>query len=127
MAITDRFCTAHIVEENCELHYSCGGLWGVDTINELFETLNRACAPLVKARKPIYSLGDFSEAIPQDRATAEKIAEFLREAAKFGLKRTAIYGAPVLMKMQYKRVSDGTEVAFFDTKGEALDWLRQKV
>lgn len=124
MSVTDRICTAHLVEEYCELHYRCGGFWSVDSIDEMFETLNAASLPLVKARKPIYSLGDFSDALPQDRGTAEKIAAFLRNAAKFGLVRTAIYGAPPLMKLQYRRVSEGIEVEFFDTKAQALEWLR---
>ena len=124
MATIDRHCTAHLLEDQCELHYKCGGFWSVDTIDEMFDTLNSTSLPLVKAHKPIYSLGDFTDAIPQDRETAQKIADFLRNAAKFGLIRTAIYGAPALMKLQYKRVSQGIEVEFFDTKAEAVAWLR---
>lgn len=124
MAQNERVCTAHLVEEHCELHYKCGGFWDVSNVQEMFDTLNRASAPLAKAGKPIYSLGDFSEAIPQDQETAEKIGEYLKEAAKFGLKRTAIYEAPALMKLQYRRLSKGIEVDFFDNKADALNWLR---
>ena len=124
MSVTDRFVTARLIEERCELHYECGGLWNIDTIEELFATLNRTCLPLVQAGKPIYSIADFSAAIPQERATAEKIAGYLKEAQRHGLKRTAIFGAPALMKMQYKRISQGITLEFFDTEREALAWLR---
>ena len=124
MSTTDRIVTAHLDEAHDELHYRCGGLWDVQSIDELFACLNEACLPLVKQRKAIYSLGDFTTAVPQDRETAEKIGDYLRTAKQFGLNRTAIYGAPVLMRMQYKRVAPDVIVEFFDTKPEALQWLR---
>ena len=124
MSETDRIVSAHLVEEHNELHYVCGGLWDEVSIQHLFDTLDAASLPLVKAHKPIYSLGDFSKALPQDGATAEKIGEYLRTAKQFGLDRTAIFGAPILMKMQYKRVAPDVNVEFFETKGDALHWLR---
>ena len=124
MATTDRIVTAHLDDEHNELHYRCGGLWDAQSIDELFAHLNEASLPLVKARKKIYSLGDFTTAMPQDRDTAEKIGGFLRTAKQFGLDRTAIYGAPILMQMQYTRVAPDVNVEFFDTKAEAVAWLR---
>ncbi|MXO90677.1 STAS/SEC14 domain-containing protein [Pontixanthobacter aquaemixtae] len=125
MAITDRIVSARLNEEHGELHYRCGGLWDEHSIDELFDCLNRASEPLVRARKPIYALGDFTTAMPQVRATAEKIGAHLRNAKEFGLERMAIYGAPILMRMQYKRFAPDVNVEFFDTKGQALNWLRE--
>ena len=124
MAYTAKKVSANLVEDKGELHYVCGGLWDENSIDELFDTLNRASEPLVRARRPIYSLGDFTDALPQDQKTAEKIGSYLRTAQQFGLDRTAIFGAPRLMEMQYRRVAPDINVEFFDTKSEALTWLR---
>ena len=124
MSTTERIVTAHLDEAHDELHYRCGGMWDAQSIEEMFACLNEASLPLIKQRKAIYSLGDFTTALPQDRETAEKIGDYLRTAKQFGLDRTAIYGAPVLMRMQYKRVAPDVNVEFFDTKAEALQWLR---
>ena len=116
MSTTDRIVTAHLDEAHDELHYRCGGLWDVQSIDELFACLNEACLPLVKQRKAIYSLGDFTTAVPQDRETAEKIGDYFRTAKQFGFDRTAIHGAPVLMRMRYKRVAPDVNVEFFDDR-----------
>lgn len=121
---TERVINARLVEDHCELHYECGGLWNVDNIDELFEVLGRTSVPLLKTGKPIYALGDFSRAIPQDRVTAQKIADYLETAAKAGFKRSAIVNATALSKMQYKRMAESVEVEFFDNRGDALNWLR---
>ncbi len=122
---TDRIINARLIEDRCELHYECGGLWSVDTIDEMFEVLGRTTVPLLKAGKPIYALGDFSRALPQDRATAAKIADHLQAAAKVGFKRSAIVNASALFKMQYRRVASGIDVEFFDNRADALAWLRE--
>lgn len=121
---TERVIHARLVEDHCELHYECGGLWNVDNIDEMFDVLGRTSVPLLKAGKPIYALGDFTRAIPQDRATAQKIADHLQTAAKAGFKRSSIVNATALSKMQYKRMAEGVEVEFFDNRSAALNWLR---
>ena len=125
MTITENFHTVRLLEEFNEVHFTCGGFWNPEVMRGFFAELNAATLPLVKAGKSMYALGDFSEAMPQDRETAEIIAEHLRNAIKFGLKRVAIINATALMKIQYKRVSQGLEVEFFESKAAALDWLRK--
>lgn len=125
MADTDRLISAHVIEERNELHYACGGLWDAQSIDDMFETLNRACMPLVKSGKPFSSIGDFSTAMPQDSETADKIGAHLRSAMQFGLQRIAIFGAAPLMKLQYKRVAPEIEMEFFETEEDALAWVRR--
>lgn len=115
---------SHLVEDMCELHYSCGGFWTKDTLERFFASLSDTLMPLLKARKPYYSVGDFTEAMPVDRETAELIASNLETAVKFGLRKTAIINASPLMKMQYRRVAKDVEVEFFDNKVDALHWIR---
>ena len=50
--------------------------------------------------------------------------DHLLNARKFGLKRVAIMGASALVKLQYKRLSDGIEVEYFDNRDDAIRWLR---
>lgn len=121
---TEKVIKARLNEERCELHYECGGLWNSENIDEMFGVLGKTSMPLLKAGRPIYAVGDYSKAIPQDRATAEKISQHLDQAAKAGFKRSAIVGASALFKLQYKRVAKSVEVEFFDTESEAIAWLR---
>lgn len=124
MLDTERLIKAHLDEEHAELHYECGGFWDAESIDEMFAVLSRTSAPLVKAGKPFSGLGDFSRAMPQDQATAQKMGEHLQMAAKAGYKRSAIVGASALFKLQYRRVSQGIEVEYFDDRDAAIKWLR---
>lgn len=125
MSVTQTFHSADLVENQNEVHFACGGFWNVDMMREFLDQLNATTAPLVKADRPIYAMGDFTKALPQDRETADLVASHLRKAAGFGLKRIAIINATPLMKMQYKRVSQGLDVEFFDSKVAGLAWLRE--
>ncbi len=107
------------------MHFACAGLWTPQIMSEFLILLNETTKPLVKAGKPIYALGDFSEALPQDRETAALVGDHLENARRFGLKRIAIVGATALMKMQYKRVAADMDVGFFDTRADALIYLRE--
>lgn len=124
MAVTENFYSCELVEDRCEVHFRCGGFWNPEIMRAFLDKLNETTKPLIKAGKPVYSLGDFSEALPQDRETAAMVATHLENAKKFGLKRVALINATPLMQMQYKRVSSGLDVAFFETKATALNWLR---
>ncbi|MEE4289424.1 MAG: STAS/SEC14 domain-containing protein [Erythrobacter sp.] len=117
--------SAQLLEDRCEVHFVCGGFWDTELMAKFLALLDATCKPLVKAGKPIYALGDFSKALPQDRATAAMVSDHLVNARKAGLKRVAIVGATALMKIQYKRVSAGMEVEYFDTTSAALTWLRE--
>jgi hypothetical protein len=124
MGVMENFYTSDLIESHCEVHFACGGFWDPATMRAFLDQLNAKTLPLVKAGKPIYALGDFTDALPQDRETADLVAAHLQNAANFGLRRIAVVKATPLMKMQYRRVSKGFEVEYFDSKAEALAWLR---
>lgn len=124
MPVTENSHSSELLESRCEVHFACAGFWDTTTMREFLDTLNAATLPLIKAGKPIYALGDFTNAMPQDHATADMVAAHLQNAMKYGLKRVAIINATALMKMQYKRVSKGLEVEYFEGKADALQWLR---
>ncbi len=117
--------TVSLLKEHCETHTVIGGLWTLETIQSYFDEVDQASMPLVKERLPIYAYVDFSKFVPQDRETGDAIRDHLLKAQKFGLKRVAIVGASALTTMQYKRLSQGVDVGFFDEKFAALTWLRK--
>ena len=125
MVATTNFYSSELVEARCEIHFACGGFWDTETMRRFLEELNQKTVPLIKAGKPIYALGDFTDALPQDRETADLVADHLANARNFGLKRVAIVNATALMKMQYRRVSKGLEVEFFEDVRSAERWLRE--
>lgn len=124
MATAARSHSNRLLAEHSEVHFACAGFWDLEGMKVLLGQLNETSLPLVKERKAIYALGDFTNFVPQDRETAEAIRDHLMNARDFGLKRVAIVGASPLMKMQYKRLSQGLEVEFFETEREATAWLR---
>ena len=111
-------------EANCEFHSKVSGFFSVDTLQPYFDEVAEACMPFMKARKPIYASIDFSDFVPQDAATGEAIRDHLQLSQKFGLRRLAVIGASALVKIQYKRLSQGIKVEFFDDSTAARDWLR---
>ncbi len=125
MADTEPFHCVTLLEQHCETHSEIRGFWSVDTIQTYFDAANEASMPLVKSRSPIYALVDFTGFLPQDRETGEAIRDHLLMSQKFGLKRIAVLGASPLAKLQYKRLSEGFDAEFFDTKADALTWLRK--
>lgn len=124
MIVTEAFYESRLIEDKCELHYACGGMWNPETMQGMFDSFTETVMPLLKARKEYSSIGDFTKALPQDRETAEVMIGNLEKATKFGLKRSAIINASPLMKMQYRRVAAAVNVEFFDNKADALNWVR---
>ncbi len=107
-----------------EVHFSIEGFWDLAGMTSFLAELDSKSLPLVKARKPIFVYGDFTGFVPQDRAAGDAIRKQLLNAQKFGLRRVAIVGASALVKLQYRRLSEGIDVKFFDEKAPALSWLR---
>ncbi len=110
MATTEQSHSSRLLEQLCEIQFTVSGFWEVDAMKVFLDRLTEHSIPLVRARKPIYVMGDFLDFIPQDQETATAIAEHLSNARKFGLQRVAILNASPLMKLQYKRVSAGLDV-----------------
>lgn len=112
-------------ESKCELHFAVSGLWELDRMESFLRGLSKHALVLLPLQRPIMVLGDMRDFVPQTRETSDAIRNHLMESLKYGLKRAAIFGASSLVKMQYKRLSDGLEVEFFESKSDALHWLRR--
>lgn len=124
--ITQAYQEITLLEDRAEMHIRFGGLWNPAFTREKMDEMSKAALPLIKAGRPIYSLTDFTDALPQDQESASIIGKHLQDSVHFGLKRVAVLNASNLMKMQYKRLSKGIDVAFFTSKAEALRWLRDR-
>ena len=111
-------------EASCQVHFAISGYWKLEDMHGFLEELNEAALPFVKARKPIYVLGDMNGFKTQDRETGQAIRDHLLQSQKYGLQRVAIISPDTLVKMQYRRLSEGVDVMFFDDKAEAFAWLR---
>lgn len=107
-----------------EVHFTISGFWELEDLKGFLAELDDASLPLVKARKRIHALGDMEGFVPQSREAGEAIRDHLNNARKFGLEKIAIVKGSPLTKMQYKRLSAGLVVEFFETKAEATSWLR---
>ncbi len=108
-----------------EVHFAIGGYWDRPGMERFLRELGEAAKPFMKAHAHFTVLGDFKDFMPQDRATADAIRESIETGSRNGLTRFAILNAAPLVRMQYRRIAAGTAVAYFDTKVEAFDWLRQ--
>jgi hypothetical protein len=108
-----------------EVYFEISGFWKLAEMKAYLRELNDAAAPIVAQRLPIRVLGEMEGFLPQDRQTGEAIRDHLMMSRRYGLQRVAIVSAPVLVKLQYRRLSEGIEVEFFDSKAEAMAWLRR--
>jgi len=108
-----------------ELFFSVTGLWDLEGMQGFVEELNKCAWPIVKAGQRIHVLGAMEGFVAQTRETGEVISNHLAEAQQHRLSRVAIYGATSLVKLQYRRLSQGIDVSFFDSKVDALQWLRR--
>ncbi len=108
-----------------EVRSKIGGFWSEEQIATYFDALNEASMPMVIERKPIHALVEFDDFVPQNKATSDAIRAHLMQSQKFGLVRLAIVRASALVKMQYRRLSDGIVVEFFETVAEGEVWLRK--
>lgn len=112
--------------ETGEVYFEISGFWKLEEMQAFLRELNEAAAPIVAQRTPIRVLGEMEGFLPQDRQTGEAIRNHLMMSRRYGLQRVAIVSAPVLVKLQYRRLSQGIEVEFFDTGNEAIAWLRRR-
>jgi hypothetical protein len=109
--------------DNKMLKFSARGLWGEQQVGEASAKIGEAAAPFIRQRKAWDILADYSEAIVQPRDTAFSIRNSFEIAKKLGLRRIAVTRAPILVQMQYKRLADMIDIAFFESKAEAMMWL----
>ena len=110
-----------------ELYFAIAGFWTLEEMNVFLADLARTALPFIKNKERFTALGNLSDFVPQDRQTAEAIRSSLLEATRNGLIRFAVVSPPPLVKMQYKRIGEGMDVAFFDDETNARGWLREAV
>lgn len=116
--------TVSFDEAHGEVHFAISGFWELEGLKGFLDQLDDASLPLIKARRPINALGDMEGFVPQSRETGDAIRDHLNNAQKFGLRKIAIVKGSPLTKMQYKRLSAGIAVEFFESKADATTWLR---
>ena len=114
-----------IDQNHRELHFAIGGFWTLETMNEFLTDLARATKPFFKKQQSYSALGDLRDFVPQSRETADAIRDSLLMAAQNGLTRFAVVTTSTLVVLQYKRLTDGIDVGFFEDPRSAERWLRE--
>lgn len=108
-----------------EVQFQVSGFWTLDQMESLLRGLTKAALPIVEQGRAIHVLGDMTDFVAQSRETGAAIQDHLNMSQKYNLTRVAIMGASSLVKLQYKRLSAGIEVEFFESRTDALQWLRR--
>lgn len=114
----------HVDEANREVYFTLGGLWELDSIKAMLAEMDAKAASMVAQGGPFYGVGTMRDLVPQTREVADYIRRHLMAAKDVGLRRVAIIEPPALVKSQYRRLSDGVDVQFFDSKADAIAWVR---
>ncbi len=109
---------------HAELHFAIGGLWNEETMRGFLFDLGEAAKPFMRSREPFSAMGDLRDFVPQNQETAAAIRESLLAGQSNGMQRFAVVTSSALLKLQYKRITQGLEVEFFDEPRDALAWLR---
>ncbi len=111
-------------QELREVYYTVSGLFTVEKIEELFAELIKVAKPFMDDRKGFRALGDMREFSVQTREVVEQLQLSQDTSAKVGVDKMAIVYSSVLVKQQFRRVSDALQLGMFESKAEALAWLR---
>ena len=122
-----RFAPAYTVrrlDDFGELHFRFEGLFTLEAVAKAQSELVGACKALGAANGTIRALGDLSELAVQTRDVSEQIRLTHEAAPMFGVQKMALFGASPLLQQQYRRVQEMMTLEFFDTRHEALTWLR---
>ena len=93
-------------------------------MGEFLYDLGNAAKPFMKQGRRFNALGDLREFVTQTRETAEAIRNSLLMAQSNGMQRFAVVAPPALVKLQYRRLTEGLEAEFFEDEDEARAWLR---
>jgi SpoIIAA-like len=107
-----------------ELHFVTSGLFDRKSMDAFLAEVGKAIGPLLKQKRKLRALGDLRGYVTQTREIGEQMARTLEQAEAVGIERTAIIINSAVLKMQYKRVSEGRNVQIFEDADTALAWLR---
>lgn len=111
-------------EARAELHFKTSGLFDEASMDAFLREVAKVAGPLLASKGKIRAFGDLTDYVTQTREIGARMADTLRKAESSGIEKTAIVINSVILKMQYKRVSEGRNVEIFSEKTEALSWLR---
>lgn len=109
---------------HAQLHFTISGFWQREAMDAFLVDLAKAAMVFIKQGTRFSALGDLSEFVPQDQETAGAIRDSLLQARQHGLTRFAVVSTSSLVRMQYRRITEGLEVEFFDDVASAKEWLR---
>lgn len=107
-----------------ELHFAASGYWDEENVKNFLNKMAGEASIFLTDDKPFSTVADFRGATVQSQESAEIIRMNLEISRQFGLTHIAVIGAVALVKLQFKRLSDTMTVEFFDTRHDALHWLR---
>lgn len=93
-------------------------------MDALMSEITRSVGPLLSDRKPVRAFGDLTGFVTQTREIGDRMAQILAQAEQVGVERTAVVITSSLLKLQYKRLIEGRQIRIFDSKVEAMNWLR---
>nr|WP_298928934.1 STAS/SEC14 domain-containing protein [uncultured Erythrobacter sp.] len=107
-----------------EVHWRVEGLFDVAKSLELQKALFKAAQPLIEDGKGFRVMADMRDFPVQTRAIAEIIEQTQIGSAKLGVHKMVVIYSSVLVKQQWRRVSEVMDIEFFETEQDALQWLR---
>ncbi|MDY7099047.1 MAG: hypothetical protein SXU28_12985 [Pseudomonadota bacterium] len=111
-------------EERGELHFVTSGLFDAPTMAAFLREVARQAGPVLASGRKLRAFGDLTDYVTQTKEIGEQMAQTLAQAESSGIEKTAIVINSAILKMQYKRVSEGRNVEIFETAEDALRWLR---
>lgn len=107
-----------------EVHYSLGGLIDAQTLMELQKELYRAAKPWIESGLKFRVLGDMRDFQVQQQEIADLIRKSQVDSVRLGMEKMAILYSGALMKLQFRRISEVVDIEFFESKVDAIAWLR---
>lgn len=109
------------------LNMAFSGYWTEATAMAFESTRRAALVRMASGRfKPgeYRFLADFSNSMVQSSLMVERFQGFAEDAVTLASKIAVVAPSP-LLRMQIKRMGRANQFRFFETKGDALAWLRQ--
>ncbi|MEM7780520.1 MAG: STAS/SEC14 domain-containing protein [Pseudomonadota bacterium] len=112
------------VDSAREIHWSAAGLWTEAVLQDLQSDLLKTAKPFLEDQKGFRVLGDLREMAVQPGHMAEKMRQSQEASAALGVDRMALVYSSMLVRQQFRRVSEALNCEFFEDRVEAIAWLR---
>ena len=123
----DNLAPSHVIkldEERAELYFATKGFFTPEAMEAFLKEMVGTAMPLIDRGRTVDVIGDLTEFVPQDRPTSGSIRNSLLEGAGNGLGKFAVVSSSPLVRMQYRRITEGVNVEFFDDVASARRWIR---